>query len=452
MFTPPDKPAENEEELPVDEEIEVPAIDEAEEIPEADIHTMPDRFLQPSKKTKKRGRLNWIILGVVIFVALGGVIVTVILFLGRGVEPTQPILPAPNVNTNQPAINENLNQNENQNLNQNQNVNQNLDSAAIRDIKRLGDIAGLRTALALYNNTYQVFPASLSSLLTEFLDELPLNPSPGGANYSYTVSADRTSYELTFALEEGGDWGIVKLPEGDYYATPEGVFPKSEELVNINTNTNINTNDNTNGSLPQPPLAPTTPSKGLDSDGDQLTDIEENIYQTNSTLADTDGDGFTDASEILNHYDPLTADGRLINSGLIDIYQNPNYYYSLFYPAAWVARSLTANNSEVIFTATTGEFVEIIVQENILGQSAYNWFISQSPGIDTSTLKILTVAGFPAVQTADGLTTYVAVGSNIYILTYNIGTQQQMNFYTTYQLFLKSFIFIEPEQEPEPEA
>jgi len=43
------------------------------------------------------------------------------------------------------------------------------------------------------------------------------------------------------------------------------------------------------------------------------------------------------------------------------------------------------------------------------------------------------------VQTKDGLNTYLTVGSNIYLLIYNLGTTNQLNYKITYQLFLKSF-------------
>ena len=436
MFTPPD-------ESPVasqaDEEIKSEAFSAGGEgeVSEADIHTMPGQFLE-ANIPKKRGQVNWLILGLVIFVALGAIIVTVVLFIGRAGEP------ATLVNLNEESVN--VNEEDEEDINatttlplppENANVNQNLSSAEGRDQKRLEDIASLRTALALYFGTYQLFPTSLEGLTGEFIDEAPMDPTTDEA-YVYEVDDERLIYVLFFSLESGGRWGVPNLPANDYYASSEGVFPVSEAL-----NENTNANENTNGSVPSVPSSPlATPTKGLDSDGDQLTDIEENLYQTSATLADTDADGYTDATELLSHFDPKTAGGRLINSGLIDVYQNPNFNYSTFYPLAWAARSLTTTNSEVIFTATTGEFIEILVQSNPLAQSAYQWYLTQNPSADTASLKNVTVAGLPAIQTADGLTTYLAAGSNVYILAYNIGAQTQMNFYTTYQLFIKSFIFI----------
>lgn len=436
MFTPPDEPQLINRVEPITEEGIISGSEG--EINEADIHTMPGQFLE-TNVPKKRGHLNWLILGIVIFVALGAIIVTVVLFIGRQGEETALV----NLNEEPANINageENVNASTLPLPPENANVNQNLSSAEGRDQKLLEDISGLRTALALYFQTYQLFPTSLDGLLTEFIEATPKDPATG-EEYNYEAGDDQLIYVLLFSLEEGTAWGVVNLPAGDYYATSDGVFPAAAAEVNENVN------ENTNAALPQAPLVNVPPQKGLDSDGDQLTDIEENLYQTSATLADTDADGYTDATELLSHFDPKTAGGRLINSGLIDVYQNLNFNYSTFYPSAWVARSLTTTNSEVIFTSTTGEFIEIIVQSNPLGQSAYQWYLTQNPVADPASLKNVTVAGLSAIQTADGLTTYLAIGSNVYIIAYNIGAQLQMNFYTTYQLFLKSFIFINASQE-----
>ncbi len=435
MFTPPDNRQNNEAEISEQASLE--------DIPEADIHTMPDKFLQSFAPPKPKGKTSWLILGGVIFLALGGVIFLAIMFLGR--QKAEPVVSqeplAPPLNLNQPSGNENLNQNQNQ---------ANPDSAGARDLQRLEDLAALRSALALYYQTYQIFPSSLSVLVGEFLQELPLNPEPGGLSYGYQAATDQLSYTITFALEEGGAWGAVKLAKGNYLLSPEGsVLPKTEAGESqLNANANVNGNQNTNSGLPQlPPNSALPPSKGLDSDNDDLTDIEENLYQTNPAQPDSDNDSYADAAEILGHYSPLKAGERLIDSGLIKVYQNSSYNYSLFYPSSWSARALTANNNEVVFASTTGEFIEIMVQPNPLALSALNWYLGQNKSADPASLKNLTVAGFPAVQSSDGLNTYLAVGSNLYVLSYNIGANQQMNFYTTYQLLLKSFIFIEPKAQ-----
>lgn len=48
-----------------------------------------------------------------------------------------------------------------------------------------------------------------------------------------------------------------------------------------------------------------------DSDGDGLTDQEEQALGTNPIMADTDSDGFADKQELESGFDPITAGGKL---------------------------------------------------------------------------------------------------------------------------------------------
>jgi len=405
-------------------------VSEIAEIPANDIHTMPDKFLTPATLPHKKGKISWLILGSLLVVVLGGVIVTLVIFFNRNEEAI--VLPGgetANLNLNLAATTSNQ---------INANVNQNLDTAESRDARRLSDIEEIRKNLELYFIKNDVYPVALNNLLSEFLSFLPQNPEPGGEAYQYFLSSDQKSYQLTFVLESGAALAErIQLAAGKYSATPTTIKAYQAE------------SQSPTSTLPNFPSGQTeaaAPVLSLDTDNDQLTDIEENLYHTGPSVADTDGDGFADASELLGKYNPARAAGaKLIDSGLIKIYQNPSYNYSLFYPADWPVRSLAADNREVIFTGSTGEFIEVIVQANPLGLSAYNWYLNQNPGADTSRLTALTIDGLPAVQTGNGLTTYLGAGSNIFIISYNVGTNQQLNFLTTYKLFLKSFIFI---QEP----
>lgn len=113
-----------------------------------------------------------------------------------------------------------------------------------RDAKRLSDVKQLQTSLEFYfseNNQYPAAPASSlgsgdANVLCDagfladstgcaadkiYMGQVPANPSPGGAAYSYTaVGTPPTSYEITFQLEAGTE----SLPGGvALKATPSGV-------------------------------------------------------------------------------------------------------------------------------------------------------------------------------------------------------------------------------------
>lgn len=459
MFTPPDKQLDensmlenntnlfNSAESTGNEFSSVSDYDNSEEsnftgddVPGTDVHTMPSKFLQPSKTSrKKKGRISWIILSIVIFIVLGAVIVVAVIFLsGEKGTTTEPVTPIINQNVNIAPPAEPIED-------INSNVNEMSETPKNRDAQRLMDVFDIRSALNMYFAERGVYPSALSTLLRDYLSIVPSNPTPGGEDYSYSVTSDKLDFSLTFALEEGGNLGNLVLEANKYKLTSAGISIFLAGEVEP-TNPDL-------PALPAEPNEPVVPALGQDTDGDKLSDIEENLYHTNSTLIDSDGDGYNDLDELLGLFDPTKGDGaRLFESGLVDVYQNSNYNYSLLYPASWTARALTSENKEIIFNSDISEFIEIIVQSNPLGLSAYNWYLSQNPTVNTGNLTTLLIDNLPAVQSPDGLTTYLGVGSNIYIITYNVGTTQQMNFYSTYQFFLKTFMFITPEVPEAPEV
>ena len=388
-----------------------------DEISDEDIHTMPSKYLKSAPLPKKKGRISWIILASIIFVVLALAIVAAVMFFFKEkpapVEQQNPIINLPVEEPQAPQ----------------EPVEQapDLSTPSLRDQKRLADIFELRSALELYFTDNSAYPDGLSALVSSYLNELPTNPTPGGETYNYFVATDQKDYQLTFAIEAESNSGNLKLSQGKYKAGPQGIVPYSDEAETT---------------PPGTPSSFTPPAMGLDSDQDQLSDIEENLYQTDSTLADSDNDGYKDAQEVINLFHPaLPGAARLFDSELVTNYKNNDYNYQVLYPSSWLVRSLTSENSEVIFTSSNGEFFEVIVQRNPLGQSALNWYINQNPGIDTSGFTTLLVDGLPAIQTPDGLIVYFAAGSSIYTVSYNIGASGQTYFLTTYKMFLNSFQF-----------
>ncbi|MBT3689828.1 hypothetical protein HOE31_00170 [bacterium] len=430
MFTPPDKQPEivlddREAKVLTEEPVEPAVEEELPEIQSNDIHTMPDKFLKSTDAPKTKGRISWVVLASVIFIVVGGVIVTLFLYFTREDE----VLTIPddisnlNINidlpTSTPSDLDDVNDDTD------------LTEPESRDSKRLNDIYDLKSALAMYFAKYDEYPVNLNTLLRDYLTLIPENPTPGGDSYDYKVNQDQIDFELTFSLESGGPFGNLTLDASKYVLTPQGIrlYIDPDSL------------------LPDDEvIADTTQIQmGLDSDEDGVSDIEENMYQTNSTLKDSDEDGYDDAIEILALFDPAIGDGaKLLDSSSVAIYQNPSYFYSLIYPASWTTTPLTVDNKEVVFISSTGEFFEVIIQDNPLGMSAYSWYLANNPGVDPNTLTTLLIDGLPAVKSPDGLRTYLGIGSSIYMLNYNVGASMQTNFYTSYRLFSEKLIFIDP--------
>src|SRR3972149_7370002 len=138
----------------------------------------------------------------------------------------------------------------------------------------------------------------------------------------------------------------------------------SNSNANTNNNSSLNSNSNTNTANSNiNATSPLMPSKDTDEDG--LTDSEEAVYQTNVNMKDTDGDSYYDGAEVASGFDPAKGGGaKLADSTSIKTYSNPGAGYSAPYPAGWAAGAAGGGGSGVMITSTTGEFIQISVQEN----------------------------------------------------------------------------------------
>lgn len=188
----------------------------------------------------------------------------------------------------------------------------------------------------------------------------------------------------------------------------------------------------------------------LDSDNDGLTDAEEELYKTNKDLNDTDRDTYPDGLEIVNLYSPLSGPGdRLALSGLVNSYTNPIYHYTLFYPSIWIARAVDEANKEVVFTSQTGEFIEIIAEENPRELSVLDWYLETFSDSKPELVRTTNINGREAVWSQDGQTLYLGQGDKIYILTYNAGLRKDLNFKATFIMMIRNWRLIEKPTLPE---
>ncbi|MDD5625849.1 MAG: hypothetical protein PHG83_01635 [Patescibacteria group bacterium] len=187
-------------------------------------------------------------------------------------------------------------------------------------------------------------------------------------------------------------------------------------------------------------------SSTIDSDQDGLTDTEETIYRTGVSNPDTDGDGISDGQEIVNLTDPLQAgENKLSAAGLVNIYTNSTFSYSFFYPSSWITRAIPeTNNEEVLVITNTGEFFSVSVEKNPDQLSLIDWYSKQSPTTEKGLLTTITVNNQPALWSSDHLTIYISKDENVYVISYNVGTEKEANFKATFKLLINSFQFIVP--------
>jgi hypothetical protein len=193
-----------------------------------------------------------------------------------------------------------------------------------------------------------------------------------------------------------------------------------------------------------PPQALSELPSALDSDQDNFTDLEEELLGTTPVSADTDKDGYKDGEEVANLFNPRQGGGaKLQDSGLVYKYTNPRFGWSVFYPVPWLASPLDELNKEVIFTAATGEFIEISQQQNPEKLSLLDWYKTQAPGVSLAalTFESQTNSGLQALWASDHLTAYLALpnSSVIYLMAYNIGSRTELNFSTLFKMMVESF-------------
>ncbi len=201
--------------------------------------------------------------------------------------------------------------------------------------------------------------------------------------------------------------------------------------LNIFSNTNTNTNSNLN--------ANTTLPSSRDTDLDNVTDEEERAFGTDFQKPDTDGDGFSDGQEIVNNYNPLGA-GKLDQQTFVKTYAGLSGF-TVLYPAAFTESPDPQDPDAALFASTTGEFFSVGMQENPAALSAKDWYLTKSPGVDSS--KVQSVQNWSktleGAKSLDGHAVYYVKGTTTYVLSYNTNVLTEANYPTAFQMFYFSF-------------
>lgn len=198
-----------------------------------------------------------------------------------------------------------------------------------------------------------------------------------------------------------------------------GVNQTGEILLNNKTENTIatNTNDNSSNSNLSGPVD--TDGDGIsdqeenslktnpnspDSDGDSLFDYDEvRIYHTDPLNKDTDGDGYLDGEEVNNGYNP-NGSGKLLDFSLITngqeqkVLENPNLDTSNWkdfssisnglkfsdfikgninfkYPSNWTIENI--NDKIKLSSQDKKSSIEIDIRDNKLELDLVDWFLTQ---------------------------------------------------------------------------
>lgn len=188
-------------------------------------------------------------------------------------------------------------------------------------------------------------------------------------------------------------------------------------------------------------LPPLIFGSGTDLDEDELTDLEEEIFSTDSGTWDTDGDGYYDGQEVVNLYNPRgSAPIRLIDSGRVGEYINPRIRYRVYYPRVWEAGSVDQKGEHVLFSASNGEYVSIRVFAREPGQSFTDWFAERADNQRiTDVLRFANRFELDGYRRRDGLVAYFTDDSWVYVLSYHPRSVGVVEYPHVMQMMIMSF-------------
>jgi hypothetical protein len=221
------------------------------------------------------------------------------------------------------------------------------------------------------------------------------------------------------------------------------VTPKRNNR-NTNDNTNSNENDNTNTKVdPLNQYLQTIPP-APDRDRDTMPDIEEALYGTKPGISDTDRDGFLDGQELAHAYNPLEKNSdKIIESGLVKVYNNPTYRYSVLYPASWKVVPLGGSDQEMTFVSDNKEFIEVAIMDNPDALTAIDWYLNQIPAELAGKAERIWANNFMGIKSLDGLNFYLTPNSGdknfIYQISYMAGSHTHISFPITFQMMIRTF-------------
>lgn len=265
------------------------------------------------------------------------------------------------------------------------------------------------------------------------------------------------------------DWSAPKPAPVNLVVNNENqnVNVNTNENANINTNENQNANANVNGNENvnndnanlnvininetngnenvnvNEPVAVDKLVGSLDTDGDSLTDVEEELFKTDKNKPDTDADGYVDGQEVRSGYDPTKGAGaKLVDSNLAKEYSNLPYKYKILYPATWKVKTIDDRGAQIIIQPETGqEFMEVIVIDGV--NALAKWYQDSVSQTNTEP-TVGSLNGWQVVRSEDGLTVYLSQRNlgRVYILNYNSAGLKEINYQTTLEMMVNSFALV----------
>ena len=222
--------------------------------------------------------------------------------------------------------------------------------------------------------------------------------------------------------------------------TPQEVVPTTTVIEEVTSSVELATSTPSlqNVFLDFPPILTLDTA---DVDADSLTDIEESVFGTDSGTWDSDNDKYYDGQEVYNLYNPKgLAPVKIIDSGLVLEYKNVYFGYHIYYPSAWQKGSVDVKETQVLFSASNGDYIEVRVFPKEVGQTFITWFSRNAEGqsyTDLSTFK--NRFGEDAMIRKDSLVAYFEDANYIYTIIYHTKDRGPILYRHIMQMMYQSF-------------
>ncbi len=179
-----------------------------------------------------------------------------------------------------------------------------------------------------------------------------------------------------------------------------------------------------------------------DTDKDGITDREEELFTTDLNVPDTDNDTYSDSHELFYLYNPAGKEPqKLLDSGLVKQYTNPNFGYTLYYPNSWAVGDVDGTYRDVLFSTLTGENIEVRVFDKEVTQDFAEWFAVHAPDQKYSDIQNFeTYFGAKGYRREDWLAYYFPTANHVYVLLYHTTDSNIINYRTVLKVLARSFV------------
>ena len=179
----------------------------------------------------------------------------------------------------------------------------------------------------------------------------------------------------------------------------------------------------------------------IDTDKDALTDVEEEVFQTDKNIYDTDSDGYFDSQEVRNLYNPTGfAPVRIIDSGLVVEYVNPIFGYKLYYPTVWELGEVDLSGEQILLSSITGEYIEVLAFKKDISKSFEEWFGENTENEKYSDLRLFTNKfDLGGLKRDDGMVAYFTTPTQVFVLIYRTGIVEEISYRQVFEMLIESF-------------